>query len=132
MPTKRLIELDGLPVVGLRRKQVGVRLEGLARTFRLPVRIPRRELIRCTVSVLRGFEITRIDSHHLQRRPLTPLSGHKNHRRDAAIDGKRQFFNQFLIGHDPIVTRRQNTIDTFQLEWMPEHHRFAERTNGHR
>ena len=52
----------------------------LSRTFHLPVRIPSRELIHCTVPDLRRFEITKIDSHHLQRRRLTTLSRQENHR----------------------------------------------------
>ena len=41
---------------------------------------------------------------------------YEDHGGHAAIDGKRQFFDQFFVRHDPIFSGRQDLIDTFQLK----------------
>jgi hypothetical protein len=43
-------------------------------------------------------------------------SRQKTHRSDATIDRKRQFLYQLFIGDHPIVTGRQNKIDTLLLK----------------
>src|ERR1700730_4064382 len=46
---------------------------------------------------------------------------------DAAEAGKRQAFDQFLVGHDFVCSRLQLAVDAPDPERMPERHRFASR-----
>jgi hypothetical protein len=59
------------------------------------------------------------------------LRRHEDHGRHAAINWKRQLFDQFFIGHYLIVSGRQYAIDALQPERVTEGDVLAMRTRDH-
>ena len=57
------------------------------------------------VPIQRLLKMTRINGHHLDRRTIS-VQRHKNHSCNATVDRKRQFLDEFFVGHDSIVSRR--------------------------
>src|SRR5712671_287335 len=78
------------------------------------------------VSVLGGLEIERVDGHHLDRRCLR-LRRYEDHGRDTAVDRKRQPFNQFIVGHNAVISGRQDAVDTLQPKGLVEGYGLAQR-----
>ena len=51
-------------------------------------------------------------------------------KRDGRLGGHS--LNQLFVGHDPIVSSRQYSVDPLQQEWMGEGDRFGNCSCGHR
>jgi hypothetical protein len=50
------------------------------------------------------------------------LRRHEDHSRNAAVDRKRQAFNEFFVGHYAIFARWQYAVDTLELKRLLEHY----------
>src|SRR5436190_4445827 len=83
------------------------------------------------VPVLGGLQVARIDGHHLDRGCLSGR-GNEDDGGDAAIDRKGEPFDQFLVGHDVVFSRRQNPVDALQQEGAAKFDGSALGAGGHR
>jgi len=84
------------------------------------------------IQLLRRLEVVRINGHHLNRRSIARFRRYEDHGGHATIDRKRQFLDLLFVRHDSIVARRQNSVDTFQLERMAEYDGSVGLSRGHR
>ena len=53
------------------------------------------------------------------------MTRNEDHGRNATVDWKGHSLDQLLVGHDPIVSSRQYSVDPLQREWMGEGDRFG-------
>src|SRR5216684_627024 len=83
------------------------------------------------IPVLGGLKVAGIDRHHLDRRCLVRLRRNDDCGGYAVVNWKGQSLDQFLVGHDLIVSRRQDPVDPLEPERMAEGHGLALRTRGH-
>src|SRR4051812_24198947 len=77
------------------------------------------------VSILGRLEIERIDGHHFDRRCLR-LRRYEDHGGDTAVDRKRQPVDQFIVGHNAVISGRQHAVDALQPKGLVERDSLAQ------
>ena len=72
------------------------------------------------------LQLTGIDGHHLNRGRMLSFPRYEDQSGHAVVSGKRQFFDQFFVGYDPIIAGRQDSIYARELKRMMENDGLAE------